>query len=138
MIKAISFEEFVGKKRQQPEQICFKCGKLKDIYTHFNGEEDKPLCNACNMKLRRESPSVVQIKLVKLAGTAMGLMEAMLGLPVEEKQKKILQDAQDQLKLMVRVWLGDTQADENADAEAIDLIQATIGPASEEFVEEPI
>jgi hypothetical protein len=69
---------------------------------------------------------MVQIKLVKLAGTAMGLMEAMLGLPVEEKQKKILQDAQDQLKLMVRVWLGDTQADENADAEAIDLIQATI------------
>jgi hypothetical protein len=78
------------------------------------------------MKLRRESPGMVQIKLVKLAGTAMGLMEAMLGLPVEEKQKKILQDAQDQLKLMVRVWLGDTQADENADAEAIDLIQATI------------
>ena len=38
---------------------------------------------------------------------AIGSMEAMLGLPVEEKQKKTLQDMQDELKLMVRVWLGD-------------------------------
>jgi hypothetical protein len=56
MTTKISFEEF--KKRRRPEEICINCGKHKEIYTHLNGEEDKPLCNACNMKLRRNSPGL--------------------------------------------------------------------------------
>ena len=59
------------------------------------------------MKLRRNSPGAIQVKLLKLCATTIGSVEAMLGLPVEEKQKKTLQDMQDELKLMVRVWLGD-------------------------------
>jgi hypothetical protein len=114
MIKPISFEEFVSNKRKRPVEVCFKCGKQKEIYTHLNGKEDKPLCNACNMKLRRESPGPTQVKLVKLCATAMGSVESMLALPVEEKQKKALQNMQEELKLMVRVWLGDEQADEEA------------------------
>ena len=138
MSKRLSFEEFVGKKRLRPQEICFKCGELKDIYTHFNGDKDKPLCNACNMKLRRESPSAAQVKLLKLSGTAIGAMEAMLGLPVEEKQKKTLEDMQDELKLMVRVWLGDTQADEEAE-DTTPTEEATDAPtdhASDGFAEE--
>jgi hypothetical protein len=134
MTKPISFEEFVSNKRKRPVEICFKCGKEKEIYTHLNGEEDKPLCNACNMKLRRESPGAVQVKLLKLCATAIGSVEAMLGLPVEEKQKRALQDMQDELKLMVRSWLGDPQADEEAD-DAPATEQATevpTGPMSEE------
>ncbi len=96
-------------------EVCSKCGKHKEIYTHLNGEEDKPLCNACNMQLRRNSPGAIQVKLLKLCATTIGSVEAMLGLPVEEKQKKTLQDMQDELKLMIRVWLGDTQADEEAE-----------------------
>jgi len=114
--KPISFEEFIRGKRNRPVQVCFKCGKQKEIYSHLNGEEDKPLCNACNMQLRRNSPGAIQVKLLKLCATAIGSVEAMLGLPVEEKQKKTLQDMQDELKLMVRVWLGDTQADEESNA----------------------
>ncbi len=135
MTKPISFEEFVSNKRKRPVEICFKCGKEKEIYTHLNGEEDKPLCNACNMKLRRESPGAVQVKLLKLCATAIGSVEAMLGLPVEEKQKRALQDMQDELKLMVRSWLGDPQADEEAD-DAPATEQATevpTGPMSDEF-----
>ena len=135
MSKPISFEEFVSKKRQRPQENCFKCGKLKDIYTHFSGDKDKPLCNACNMKLRRESPSAAQVKLLKLSGTAIGAMEAMLGLPVEEKQKKTLQDMQDELKLMVRVWLGDTQADEEADDATEEAAGAPTSSATDEFTE---
>jgi hypothetical protein len=111
----MSFEEFVSKKRKRPEEVCFKCGKLKEIYTHLNGDEDKPLCNTCNMQERRNSPGAIQVKLLKLCATTIGSVEAMLGLPVEEKQKKTLQDMQDELKLMVRSWLGDPQADEEAD-----------------------
>jgi len=135
--KPISFEEFVAKKRQRPEQICFTCGKLKEIYTHLNGEEDKPLCNACNMKLRRESPGAIQVKLGKLGMAAIGSVEAMLGLPVEEKQKKTLQDMQDELKVMVRVWLGDPHADEEADAtpDTATNTTQTADPAGDEFAE---
>lgn len=129
MIKPISFEEFVSNKRKRPVEVCFKCGKQKEIYTHLNGEEDKPLCNACNMKVRRESPGAIQVKLVKLCATAMGSVEAMLALPVEEKRKKALQNMQEELKLMVRVWLGDEQADEEANA------TTSTEPASEEFAE---
>ena len=115
MTKPISFEEFVAKKRQRPVQVCFKCGKHKEIYTHLNSEADKPLCNTCNMQERRNSPGAIQVKLLKLCATTIGSVEAMLGLPVEEKQKKTLQDMQDELKLMVRSWLGDPQAYEEAD-----------------------
>jgi hypothetical protein len=137
MTKAISFDEFVGKKRKRPEQICFKCGKVKEIYTHADGDEDKPLCNACNMKLRRESPGAIQIKLLKLCATAIGSVEAMLGLPIEEKQKKTLQRMQDDLKLMVRAWLGDPQADEEAtsDAAMMDASALVAAPTCDEFVE---
>jgi hypothetical protein len=133
----MSFEEFVSKKRKRPEQVCFKCGKLKEIYTHLNGEEDKPLCNTCNMQERRNSPGAIQVKLLKLCATTIGSVEAMLGLPVEEKQKKTLQDMQDELKLMVRSWLGDPQADEEADdapanAQAIELPTDSV---SDEFTE---
>ena len=136
MTAKISFEEFT--KRKRPEEICFKCGKRKEIYTHLNGEEDKPLCNACNMQMRRNSAGAIQVKLLKLCATAIGSVEAMLGLPVEEKQKKTLLDMQDELKLMVRVWLGDTQADEEADdttptEEATDVPTSS---ASDEFAEE--
>lgn len=132
MTTKISFEGF--KKRKRPEQVCIRCGKLKEIYTHLNGEEDKPLCNTCNMQLRRESPGAIQVKLLKLCATTIGSVEAMLGLPVEEKQKKSLQDMQEQLKLMVRSWLGDTQADEEADATTStqEATQAPTGSASEE------
>jgi hypothetical protein len=135
--KPISFEEFVAKKRQRPEQICFACGKLKEIYTHLNGEEDKPLCNACNMKLRRDSPGAIQVKLGKLGMAAIGSVEAVLGLPIEEKQKKTLQDMQDELKVMVRVWLGDTQADEEANAaiSTQEASEAQTDRASDEFAE---
>jgi len=131
----ISFEEF--KKRKRPEQVCIKCGKHKEIYTHLNGEEDKPLCNTCNMQLRRESPGAVQVKLLKLCATAIGSVEAVLALPVEEKQKRSLQDMQDELKLMVRVWLGDTQADDEANATTStqEATDAPTGPASDEFAE---
>ena len=135
MTAKISFEEFT--KRKRPEQICFNCGKHKEIYTHLNGEEDKPLCNACNMKMRRNSPGAIQVKLLKLCATAIGSVEAMLGLPVEEKQKKTLQDMQDELKVMVRVWLGDTQADEEAD-DTTPTEEATDAPtdhANDEFAE---
>jgi hypothetical protein len=132
MTTKISFEEFVREKRRRPVEVCFKCGKHKEIYTHLNGEEDKPLCNTCNMQLRRNSPGAIQVKLLKLCATTIGSVEAMLGLPVEEKQKKTLQDMQDELKLMVRVWLGDTQADEEADAapstaQAVELPSAPVG-----------
>jgi hypothetical protein len=130
-----SFEEF--KKRKRPEEICIKCGKHKEIYTHLNGEEDKPLCNTCNMQMRRNSPGAIQVKLLKLCATAIGSVEAMLGLPVEEKQKKALQDMQDELKLMVRDWLGDPQADEEAD-DTTPTEEVTDGPtatASDEFTE---
>ena len=130
MTKPMSFEEFVSNKRKRPVEVCFKCGKLKEIYTHLNGEEDKPLCNTCNMQERRNSPGAIQVKLLKLCATTIGSVEAMLGLPVEEKQKKTLQDMQDELKLMIRVWLGDEQADEEANA------TTSTEPTSEEFAEE--
>src|SRR5271157_6636533 len=76
MTTKISFEEFVREKRRRPVQVCFKCGKQKEIYTHYNGEEDKPLCNACNMKLRRESPSAAQVKLLKLPMTQAEILDA--------------------------------------------------------------
>jgi hypothetical protein len=135
--KPISFEEFVAKKRQRPEQICFACGKQKEIFTHLGGEQDKPLCNACNMKLRRDSPGAAQVKLLKLCATAIGSVEAMLALPVEERQKRSLQDMQDELKLMIRVWLGDTQADKEANATTStqEATDAPTGPASDEFAE---
>jgi len=134
MTAKISFEEFT--KRKRPEEICIKCGKHKEIYTHLNGEEDKPLCNACNMQMRRNSPGAIQVKLLKLCATAIGSVEAMLGLPVEEKQKKTLQDMQDELKVMIRVWLGDTQADEEADTTPTEEVtDAPTGPASYEFAE---
>lgn len=135
MTTKISFEEF--KKRKRPEEICIECGKQKEIYTHLNGEEDKPLCNACNMQLRRNSPGATQVKLLKLCATAIGSVEAMLGLPVEEKQKKSLQEMQDKLKLMVRNWLGDPQADAEAD-DAPATAQVTELPTdsmSDEFAE---
>ena len=135
MTAKLSFEEF--KKRKRPEEICIKCGKHKEIYTHLNGEEDKPLCNTCNMKLRRNSPGAVQVKLLKLSATAIGSVEAMLGMPVEEKQKKTLQDMEDKLKLMVRSWLGDPQADEEAD-DTTPTEEATDAPtdhANDEFAE---
>jgi len=137
MAKPISFDEFVSNKRKRPLQTCFKCGKQKEIYTHLNGEEGKPLCNGCNMKLRRESPGAVQVKLLKLCATAIGSVEAMLGLPVEETQKKTLQDMQDELKLMVRAWLGDPRADEERPAatETSDAAAMTTGTASDEFAE---
>lgn len=137
MTKPISFEEFVGKRRQRPQQICFKCNKPKEIYTHLNGDKDKPLCNACNMKLRRESPGAIQVKLLKLCATAIGSVEAMLGLPVEDRQKKSLQDMQDQLKLMVRSWLGDPQADGEVDAmTGVEKThEALAASASKEFAE---
>ena len=65
MTKPTSFEEFVSNKRKRPVEVCFKCGKHKEIYTHLNGEEDKPLCNTCNMQLRRNSPRAIQVKLLK-------------------------------------------------------------------------
>ena len=135
MTKPISFEEF--KKRKRPEQICIKCGKQKEIYTHLNGEQDKPLCNTCNMQLRRNSPGAIQVKLLKLCATAIGAVETMLGLPVEEKQKKNLQDMQDELKLMVQVWLGGPQADEEADAASATAQAAELPtvPVSDEFSE---
>jgi len=114
MTTKISFVEY--KKRKRPEQICINCGKHKEIYTHLNGDEDKPLCNTCNMQMRRNSPGAIQVKLLKLCATAIGAVEAMIGLPVEERQKKSLQEMQDELKLMVRDWLGDPQADEEANA----------------------
>lgn len=137
MTTKISFEEFVREKRRRPVEVCFKCGKQKEIYTHYNGEDDKPLCNACNMKLRRESPGAIQVKLLKLCATAIGSVEGMLALPVEEKQKRTLQDMQDELKLMIRVWLGDTQADEEANAatSSREATDASTGPASDEFAE---
>ena len=137
MAKPISFDEFVSNKRKRPEQICFRCRKQKEIYTHLNGEEDKPLCNACNMKLRRESPGAVQVKLLKLCATAIGSVEAMLGLLVEEKQKNNLQDMQDELKLMVRAWLGDPHADEERPAatQTSDASAVTTGTANDEFAE---
>jgi hypothetical protein len=135
MTTKISFEEF--KKRKRPEEICFKCGKHKEIYTHLNGEQDKPLCNTCNMQLRRNSPGAIQVKLLKLCATTIGSVEAMLGLPVEEKQKKTLQDMQDELKLMIRVWLGDTQADEEADAASAtaQAAEPPSAPVGDEFSE---
>lgn len=135
MTTAMSFDEFVSNKRKRPVQICVKCGKHKEIYTHLDGEKDKPLCNTCNMMLRRESPGAIQVKLLKLCATAIGAVEAMLGLPVEEKQKKSLQDMQDGLKLMVRVWLGDTQAEVEADAATATAHSAEIAtdPVSDEF-----
>lgn len=135
MTAKISFEEFT--KRKRPEQTCFNCGKHKEIYTHLNGEEDKPLCNTCNMQMRRNSPGAIQVKLLKLCATAIGSVETMLGLPVEEKQKKTLQDMQDNLKLMIRAWLGDTQADEEAD-DTTPAEEATDTPtdhASDEFAD---
>jgi hypothetical protein len=138
MTKPMSFDDFVSKKRKRPEEICFKCGKHKEIYTHLNGEEDKPLCNTCNMQLRRNSPGAIQVKLLKLCATTIGSVEAMLGLPVEEKQKKALQDMQDELKLMVRSWLGDPQASEEADAAtaAEQAAEIPADPMTDEFAEE--
>jgi hypothetical protein len=137
MTKPMSFEEFVSKKRKRPVEVCFKCGKQKEIYTHLNGEEDKPLCNTCNMQERRNSPGAIQVKLLKLCATTIGSVEAMLSLPVEEKQKKTLQDMQDELKLIIRSWLGDPQADEESDgapanAQATDLHTDSL---SDEFAE---
>lgn len=138
MTKRVSFDEFVNGKPKRPVEVCFKCGKHKEIYTHLNGEEDKPLCNACNMKLRRDSPGAIQVKLLKLCATTIGSVEAMLGLPVEEQQKRTLLDMQDTLKPMVRVWLGDTQADEEADdaTSTQEATDAPADPASDEFAEE--
>jgi hypothetical protein len=135
--KPVSFEEFVKEKRRRPVQVCFKCGKQKEIYTHYNGEDDKPLCNACNMKLRRESPGAIQVKLLKLCATAIGSVENMLALPVEEKQKKTLQDMQDELKLMIRVWLGDTRADEEAEdtTPTEEATDAPTGSVRDDFAE---
>lgn len=135
MTTKISFEDF--KKRKRPEEICIKCGKQKEIYTHLNGEQDKPLCNACNMQLRRNSPGAIQVKLLKLCATTIGSVEAMLGLPIEEKQKKTLQDMQDELKLMVLVWLGGSQADEGADAASATAQAAKhpSAPVGDEFSE---
>lgn len=137
MTKPMSFEEFVSKKRKRPVEVCFKCGKQKEIYTHLNGEEDKPLCNTCNMQERRNSPGAIQVKLVKLCATAMGSVEAMLALPIEEGQKKTLQDMQDELKLMIRVWLGDPQADEEADdvPATAQVTEAPTDSVSDEFTE---
>src|SRR5579863_7947938 len=135
MTTKISFEEF--KKRKRPEQVCIKCGKQKEIFTHYNGEDDKPLCNACNMQLRRNSPGAIQVKLLKLCATTIGSVEAMLGLPIEEKQKKSLQEMQDELKLMVRDWLGDPQADEEADTATAteQAAELSTDSVSDEFAE---
>lgn len=134
MARPTSFEDFVAKKRTRPEQICSVCGKRKEIYTHLNGEEDKPLCNACNMKLRRESAGAVQVKLLKLCATAIGSVEAMLGLPVEEKEKKALEDMQDELKSMVCAWLGDPHAEDNAASPA--AVADGVQTGTDQFAEE--
>jgi hypothetical protein len=133
--KRNSFDEFVSNKRKRSEQICFKCGKRKEIYTHVDGQKDKPLCNGCNMKARRESPGAIQVKLLKLCATAIGSVESMLGLPVEENQRQKLQHMQDELKLLVRVWLDAPETDQEAHAatataQAADL---STGPRRDEF-----
>ena len=128
--------EDTSKKRVRPEGVCTVCAKRKAIYNHLGGDQNKPLCGACSMTLHRQSPGAIQVKLLKLCATAIGAVETMLGMPVEEKQKKSLQNMQDELKLMVRGWLGDPQADEENDTATASAQGALpAGPAGDGFGE---
>jgi hypothetical protein len=100
-----------GEKRERPLGTCIICGKEKPIYTHLNGDKDAPLCGACNMRMRRESPDTVQIKVVKLAIAAIGNIDSMTGLDIEQHHKQELQAMLERLKILVRLWLGDESAD---------------------------
>jgi hypothetical protein len=109
--------EDASKKRVRPEGICSGCGKKKPIYNHLDGDQSKPLCGACNMKLHRQSPGAVQTKVSKIGMQAIGSLDSLLGQPgVEQDQKNVIQQMQDGLKLMVRRWLGDTSVGEEAQA----------------------
>ncbi len=102
-----------NKKRVRPVGVCAECGNSKPTYNHVDGDESKPLCGACSMKLHRQSPGAVQTKVSKVGMQAIGTLDSLLGLPgVEEKQRDALQQMQDGLKLMVRGWLGDTSVGE--------------------------
>lgn len=102
-----------SKRRIRPEGICCGCAKTKPIYNHVDGDQSRPLCGGCSMKLYRQSPGAVQTKVSKVGMQAISTLDLLLGLPgVEEKQREVLQQIQDSLKLMVRGWLGDTSVGE--------------------------
>ena len=108
MTPKISFDAF-QEKRKRPREICFDCGKYKEIYTHAAEDSNKPLCSGCNMKRRRNSSGAMQVRLLKLCAATLGTVESMLGLPVEE-HKDTLESVQDDLKTMMRALLDDRRA----------------------------
>jgi hypothetical protein len=125
--------EDASKKRVRPEGICAGCGKKKSIYNHLDGDQSKPLCGACSMKLHRQSPGAVQTKVSKVGMQAIGSLDSLLGQPgVEQAQKNLIQQMQDGLKLMVRRWLGDTSVGEEAQADALASAQESTPEADQE------
>jgi hypothetical protein len=116
--------------------IC-KPKSPRAIYTHLNGDKNAPLCQACNMRLRRESASSEQAKRLKLMATLIGGLETALTFSLEEHELQAFVAIQDRLKLLVRQWLGDESASTTDDGFTVER-KAAVSPESDgDFVPEP-
>jgi hypothetical protein len=96
----------IGTKRERPMKVCSICGKEKPIVKHLNGDPSKPLCAACNMKLRRGLASTDQVKAMKLAVAVIGAMEQLLGLDLDSAHEQEIQAIQERVKGLASEWLG--------------------------------
>ena len=105
----------IGTKRERSVKVCCMCGKEKPIVKHLNGDPNKPVCAACNMKLRRGLASSDQVRAIRLAATVIGALEQLLGLDLEGAQEQEIQAIQERVKSLASEWLGvkgtDTEGD---------------------------
>ncbi len=124
----------------RPVEVCVGCTKTKPIFTHLRGDPRLPLCNACNMKLRRESPEAQQIKLIKLCGTAMGTVQSILTLPLEGGDQEAIERMRDSLRAMLHRWSAEQQPEQDEAATSVTTKQgetaATAVPASAVNIDE--
>jgi hypothetical protein len=98
-------------KRERPTGTCILCKKEKPIFNHLNADQNAPLCGACAMRLRRESATTDQIKILKYSTVIISGLEGLLGSDLEMRHRLELQDMQDRITIMLRVWLGDEDAE---------------------------
>ena len=85
---------------------------VKAIFTHEYGNPGRPICQSCNMRMRRESSTNEEAKRLKLLTTLFGNLEAMLVFDLEEQENKFFTSSQDHVRLLMRSWLGDATAED--------------------------
>jgi hypothetical protein len=105
----------IGTKRERSVKVCCMCGKEKPIVKHLNGDPNKPVCAACNMKLRRGLASSDQVRAIRLGATVIGALEQLLGLDLDNAEEEEIQAIQARFKSMASGWLGVTAADTAGD-----------------------